>query len=138
MVRKASRLASVCRRLPRSDVAGLAFDIAGVSAAGSADALKIEVVIPHRAKDWTDLRLATRGATESDRYTIMTGVRGEIESSLLPVVRSGWQGFRRRQHVSVHRVANSQDRCTDSDQTFSARVVFEPILSARFDGQRLR
>src|SRR5262249_6924604 len=90
MVRNTSRLANVCRRwFLLSFWIGLAVIRSRASSrrAGTADALKTDVVIPDSAKNRTDFfRIATSTAYESDRDPVGIWLGFEFERCLLPVV----------------------------------------------------
>src|SRR5260370_10347344 len=103
MVRKPSRLASVCRRLAGSWIAGLALTAGRGSArsAGTTDALKTEVVIPESAKDGTDLILAARCAGQFHYYSIGFRAGLKIKRNSLPVVGAAGRRRRVNQHCIV-------------------------------------
>src|SRR5436190_6136501 len=103
MVKKPSRLASVCRRLGCSRFAGLAFsaDRGSARSAGSAAAFKAEVVIPDSAKNGTDLILATRAAGQFHDNSIGFWTGLEIKRNSLPIVGAAARRRRANQHSIV-------------------------------------
>src|SRR5881409_3781138 len=102
-VRKARRLASVCRRRAPSRAAVVIASAGGASArrAGAADALKIKVVIPDIAKNGTDLFLFARSAIHSNRYPVTLRLCFEIDSDSCPIIRSGGQRLRLDQRTLI-------------------------------------
>src|SRR5215472_2995366 len=97
IVRNASRLASVCRRVLIDCDLGLATAADGVRcwSAAAADSLEAKVVIPDIAKDRTNrLFVIARIAIERDQNSVFGGLGFEIHGYELPI--KGTRGERRR------------------------------------------
>src|SRR5215471_611809 len=88
IVRNASRLASVCRRVAIGCDRVLATAASGVRclSAGAADSLEVKIVIPDIAEDRTDRILVTAWiARERYQNSIFAGVGFEIQRYELPI-----------------------------------------------------
>ena len=120
-------------------VAGLALTAGRGSerSAGTAAALKTEVVIPDSAKDGTNLILATRCAGQFHDYSIVFRAGPEIKRNSLPIVGAAGRRQRVNQHCIVRRVNNGYQRRGAAGQLFGAQVTLEMILRVGRDHDRL-
>src|SRR6266404_2522182 len=139
MVRKPSRLASVCRRLAGSWIAGLALTAGRGSArsAGTTDALKTEVVIPDSTKNGADLILAARAARQFHDYSVGFRAGLKIKRNSLPIVGAAGRWRRSYQRGIVRRVNNQNQWRSPTDQFLSTQIKLEMILRVGRNHDRL-
>src|ERR1051326_181122 len=112
--------------------------LSNASARGPIDALKTEVVIPSRAKNWAELRRVTSGTRKVQNYPFAFGPGFKVYTHPLPIVGSRRQGLRTRQTAMVRGIKNRDHRHARAIEVLGTGVAFKAISSFRLDRDGLR